>query len=98
MTVCTLIGMSALAVAIIGAPMAMKFLALETTGDFPLGLVMLAVAASSRSSCGGAFGYSFATWRLHVRGESIRSAQDVGWMRDLTAGRLMRTDMPKALA
>jgi len=42
------------------------------------------------------FGYSFATWRLHLRGESIRSAQDVGWMRDLTAGRLMRTDVPKA--
>jgi CIC family chloride channel protein len=42
------------------------------------------------------FGYSFATWRLHVRGESIRSAQDVGWMRGLTVARLMRTDVPKA--
>jgi hypothetical protein len=43
-----------------------------------------------------AFGYSSATWRLHLRGESIRSAQDVGWIRDLTIGRLMRTDVPKA--
>ncbi|WGJ13986.1 chloride channel protein [Methylocapsa sp. D3K7] len=96
MTVCTLIGMSALAVAIIGAPMAMSFLALETTGDFPLGLVMLAVASVVSIIVRRTFGYSFATWRLHVRGESIRSAQDVGWMRDLTAGRLMRTDVPKA--
>jgi chloride channel protein, CIC family len=95
-TVCTLIGMSALAVAIIGAPMAMSFLALETTGDFPLGLVMLAVASVVSIIVRRTFGYSFATWRLHVRGESIRSAQDVGWMRDLTAGRLMRTDVPKA--
>ncbi len=94
--VCTLIGMAALAVAIIGAPLAMSFLALETTGDFPLGLVMLAVASVVSIIVRRAFGYSFATWRLHLRGESIRSAQDVGWIRDLTVGRLMRTDVPKA--
>ncbi|MGH6834844.1 MAG: chloride channel protein [Methylocella sp.] len=95
-SVCTLVGMAALAVAIIGAPLAMSFLALETTGDFPLGLVMLAVASVVSIIVRRAFGYSFATWRLHLRGESIRSAQDVGWMRDLTVGRLMRTDVPKA--
>ncbi len=94
--VCTLVGMAALAVAIIGTPMAMSFLALETTGSFPLGLVMLAVASIVSIIVRRTFGYSFATWRLHLRGESIRSAQDVGWMRDLTAGRLMRTDVPKA--
>jgi chloride channel protein, CIC family len=95
-SVCTLVGMAALAVAIIGAPLAMSFLALETTGDFPLGLVMLAVASVVSIIVRRAFGYSFATWRLHLRGQSIRSAQDVGWMRDLTVGRLMRTDVPKA--
>jgi Chloride channel protein EriC len=39
------------------------------------------------------FGYSFATWRLHLRGETIRSAADVGWIRDLTVGRMMRQDL-----
>jgi len=39
------------------------------------------------------FGYSFATWRLHLRGETIRSAADVGWIRDLTVRRLMRPDV-----
>jgi chloride channel protein, CIC family len=96
LNICTLIGMAALAVAIIGAPLAMSFLALETTGNFPLGLVMLAVASIVSIIVRRTFGYSFATWRLHVRGESIRSAQDVGWMRDLTVARLMRTDVPKA--
>ena len=33
------------------------------------------------------FGYSFATWRFHLRGETIRSAADVGWIRDLTVAR-----------
>jgi CIC family chloride channel protein len=87
--------MAALAVAIIGTPLAMSFLALETTGNFPLGLVMLAVASVVSIIVRRTFGYSFATWRLHLRGESIRSAQDVGWIRELTVGRLMRTDVPK---
>ena len=39
------------------------------------------------------FGYSFATWRFHLRGETIRSAADVGWMRELTVGKMMRHDI-----
>ena len=39
------------------------------------------------------FGYSFSTWRFHLRGETIRSAHDVGWMRSLTVGSMMRKDV-----
>ncbi len=39
------------------------------------------------------FGYSFATWRFHLRGETIRSAHDIGWVRELTVGRLMQRDV-----
>ena len=39
------------------------------------------------------FGYSFATWRLHFRGETIRSANDIGWIRALSVGNLMRRDV-----
>jgi chloride channel protein, CIC family len=39
------------------------------------------------------FGYSFATWRFHLRGETIRSAADIGWMRDLTVAKMMRQDV-----
>ena len=31
---------------------------------------------------------------MHLRGESIRGAQDVGWLRDLTVGRLMVSAPP----
>ena len=87
------IGMSALAVAVVGAPLTMTFLALELTGSFPVtGLVLVAVIASSLT-VRKTFGYSFATWRFHLRGESIRSAHDVGWIRNLTVGRLMRKDV-----
>jgi chloride channel protein, CIC family len=88
-----IVGMAALAVAIVGAPLTMSFLALETTGDFSLALMVLTVAALVSVVVRRTFGYSFATWRLHLRGESIRSAQDVGWMRALTVAHLMRTDI-----
>lgn len=44
------------------------------------------------------FGYSFATWRFHLRGEVIRGPQDVGWVRQLSAASLMRTDFESALS
>ncbi|MEL6061225.1 MULTISPECIES: chloride channel protein [unclassified Methylobacterium] len=87
------IGMSALAVAVIGGPLTMTFLTLEITGSLPItGLVLAAVIASSLT-VRKTFGYSFATWRFHLRGESIRSPHDIGWIRSLTVGRLMRRDM-----
>ena len=90
------IGMSSLAVAVIGGPLTMTFLALELTGSFPItGLVLVAVIASSLT-VRKTFGYSFATWRFHLRGESIRSAHDVGWIRTLTVGKLMRREVPTA--
>ena len=89
-----LVGMGALAVAIIGGPFTMSFLVLETTGDF--GLTAATVTASIIASVlvRETFGYSFSTWRLHLRGETIRSAHDVGWLRTLTAGRMMRGGAP----
>ena len=87
------IGMSAMAVAIVGGPLTMTFLALELTGSFPItGLVLTAVIASSLT-VRKTFGYSFATWRFHLRGESIRSAHDIGWIRTLTVGSLMRREV-----
>ena len=40
------------------------------------------------------FGYSFTTWRLHLRGETIRGGQDIGWMRDLTVAKMMIPSPP----
>jgi CIC family chloride channel protein len=87
------VGMAALAVAIVGGPLTMSFLALETTGDFRLTIMILTAATIVSVFVRRTFGYSFATWRLHLRGESIRSAQDVGWMRNLTVERMMRPDV-----
>jgi CIC family chloride channel protein len=91
--VCALVGMSGLAVAIIGGPLTMGFLALESTGSLPLTVAVLAACVISALTVRRTFGYSFATWRFHLRGESIRSAVDIGWMRNLTVERMMRREV-----
>src|SRR5579862_653847 len=87
------IGMSSLAAAVIGGPLTMIFIALETTSDLWLTTLVLIAVIISAQVTREAFGYSFATWRFHLRGETIRSAADVGWMRDLTVGKMMRQDV-----
>ena len=85
-----LVGMAALAVAVVGGPMTMAMLVLEATHDFSLAGATIAVALVASTIVRETFGYSFSTWRLHLRGETIKSARDVGWVRTLTAGRMMR--------
>jgi chloride channel protein, CIC family len=87
------IGMSALSASVIGGPLTMSFIALESTGNLWLSTAVLVAVIISSMITRELFGYSFATWRLHLRGETIRSAADVGWIRDLTVGRLMRPDI-----
>ena len=88
-----IVGMSALSASVIGGPLTMSFIALESTGDLWLTTIVLVAVIISTQITREWFGYSFATWRLHLRGETIRSAADVGWIRDLTVRRLMRPDL-----
>jgi CIC family chloride channel protein len=92
----TLVGMGSMAAAVIGAPLTMIFLILELTGSFLAALgVMVGVIVASvvmRTT----FGYSFATWRFHLRGVPIRGAYDIGWIEELSVGRLMRRDFQTA--
>ena len=92
-TALMLAGMGTLAVAVVGGPLTMSFLVLETTGDLGLTAAVLTACVGTSLMVRSTFGYSFSTWRLHLRGETIRSAADVGWIRSLTVQRLMRTDV-----
>ena len=88
-----IIGLSALSVSVIGGPLTMTFIALETTGDLWLTTAVLIAAIISMQVTREFFGYTFATWRFHLRGETIRSAADIGWIRDLSVGQMMRADV-----
>jgi CIC family chloride channel protein len=89
----SLVGMASFGAAVIGAPMTMALLAIEVTGDFSVvGPVLLGVIAATLT-VRRTFGYSFATWRFHLRGEAILSGEDIGWVRQTTARDLMRRDI-----
>lgn len=87
-----LVGMAALSVTIVGGPMTLAMLVLETTHDFALTGVVLTATLCASAFTRARFGYSFSTWRLHMRGAKIRGPRDVGWTSTLTAARLMRRD------
>jgi CIC family chloride channel protein len=90
-----LTGMATLGVAIVGGPLTMSFLVLEMTRSVDVTAVVLAACIVTSICVRSIFGHSFSTWRLHLRGETIRSANDVGWLRNLTVERMMRTDVAK---
>lgn len=82
-TAYTLVGMGAVAASVVGAPITMILLVFETTLDYPVAIgvaigVIVATVATRRW-----FGYSFATWRFHLRGVELRSAYDIGRLHDL---------------
>jgi chloride channel protein, CIC family len=96
--VAMLTGMATLGVAIVGGPLTMSFLVLEMTRNVDVTAVVLAGCIVTSICVRFMFGHSFSTWRLHLRGETIRSANDVGWLRNLTVERMMRSDVGKVPA
>ena len=88
--------LAALGTGVIGAPFSMICLALEITGDFSVTVGAIVASSVTALIVRELFGYSFATWRFHLRGEVIRGPQDVGWIRQFNAGSLMRSDFETA--
>ncbi|HTK85153.1 MAG TPA: chloride channel protein [Patescibacteria group bacterium] len=86
-----LAGTGSVAAAIIGAPMTMIILVLEMTGSFPAMTAVLAGVLVASTGTRYWFGYSFSTWRFHLKGIHIRGPRDVGWVRELTVDKLMAT-------
>ena len=90
-----LVGMGALSAAIVDGPLTMTFLKLESTGNPGVAGGALAASIATTLAVRATFGYSFTTWGLHLRGETIRGGQDVGWLRYLTVGRMMAPAPPR---
>src|SRR5690242_7232902 len=88
--------MGAMAAGVIAAPLTMILLVLELTGSFPASLGVMVGVIVAAVTVRLSFGYSFATWRFHVRGVPIRGAHDVGWVAELTVETLMQRDPPTA--
>ena len=92
-----LAGMGAVGAGVVGAPMTMIFLVLESTADFSATMGVTVAVVISALVVRHCFGYSFATWRFHLRGVALNSPHDVGWMLDLQVAKLMRQDFAVVL-
>jgi CIC family chloride channel protein len=88
--------LAALGTGVIGAPVSMICLALEITGEFSVTVGAIVASSVTALIVRELFGYSFATWRFHLRGEVIRGPQDVGWIKQFNAATLMRSDFETA--
>jgi chloride channel protein, CIC family len=88
--------LAAFGTGVLGAPFSMVCLALEITGDFSVTVGAVVASSVCALIVRELFGYSFATWRFHLRGEFIRGPQDIGWVREMSAASLMRTDFEQA--
>ncbi|PPQ39165.1 chloride channel protein, CIC family [Rhodoblastus acidophilus] len=95
-TLCMLAGMATLGAVIVGGPLTMAFLVLEGVSDFSAASAIIAATVAANLIARATFGYSFSTWRLHLRGATIRSANDIGWIEELKVGKLMRPAPPTA--
>jgi CIC family chloride channel protein len=91
-TIFILGGMGAVGAGIVGAPMTMIFLVLEATADFSATMGVTVAVVTSALVVRHLFGYSFATWRFHLRGVALQSPHDIGWLLDLQVSKLMRRD------
>jgi chloride channel protein, CIC family len=88
---CAVVGMAAVGASVIGSPLAMIFLVLETTGDYDATLVVAIGAVAASFLTDRLFGYSFATWRFQQRGLAIEGGHDVSRLATTTI-----TDIIKA--
>jgi chloride channel protein, CIC family len=92
------VGIGAVAASVVGAPLTMILLVFETTSDYTVTVgvalaVMIATIATRRW-----FGYSFSTWRFHLRGVGLKGAYDIGRMHELTVRRVLDRDALKVAA
>jgi CIC family chloride channel protein len=85
--------MGAVSASIVGAPITMVLLVLEMTGNFPATTAVLIGVLFSSTITRYFFGYSFSTWRFHLRGLRITGAYDIGWVNELTMESLMQKDI-----
>lgn len=90
----TLVGMASFAAAVVGAPMTMGALAVSISTQLQAFVPVMIGVIAAMLTVRRIFGYSFATWRFHLRGEAILGGQDIGWLYKTVARELMRRGPP----
>lgn len=88
-------GMAGVATSIIGTPIAIVLLMVETAG-LQVGVITTVITVVIANYLTRYwFGYSFSTWRFHIRGNDLSSPRDIGRLRSLKFADLRLTNPPR---
>ncbi|MDJ0607561.1 MAG: chloride channel protein [Kiloniellales bacterium] len=85
----TMIGMGAMAGAVLGAPISTILMIFELTNDYALTVAVMIATVIASVITQQVHGFSFFTWQLHRRGVSVKGGQDIGLLRQTTVASLM---------
>ncbi len=85
----TLVGMGAMAAAMLGAPISTTLIVFELTGDYELTIAVMVASVIASMIADHAQGGSFFGWQLRQRGLSHRGGREVHLLRSLKVGEVM---------
>ena len=80
----TVVGMGAVAGAVLGAPISTILIVFEMTGDYALTIAVMIATVIASLITQQTHGRSFFLWQLERRGISIRGGQEIGLLRTIT--------------
>jgi CIC family chloride channel protein len=88
----TLVGMAAVAGAVLGAPISTILIVFELTGDYALTIAVMVAVVIASAITRHAIGHSFFTLQLERAGLSLKGGREAQMLRDILVGAVMRQD------
>ena len=88
----TIVGMGAVAGAILGAPISTILMVFELTGDYALTVAVMIATVIASLLTRNIFGHSFFTWQLEQRGLNVREGREQRLLQGVRVGRVMADD------
>lgn len=88
----TLVGMGAVAGAVLGAPISTILMVFELTGDYELTIAVMIATVIASQITQNAYGFSYFTWQLSERGVDLRGGREEVLMRNRLVADIMRND------
>lgn len=88
----TIVGMGAVAGAVLGAPISTILIVFELTGDYALTVAVMIATVISSQIMRSVFGFSFFTWQLDARGISLKGGREARILRATRIADLVKRD------
>lgn len=91
-TAYTLVGMGAVAGAVLGAPISTILMVFELTGNYALTVAVMVATALASLVTSHLYGHSFFTWQLDWRGIRLEGPREHRFLQAVRVGDVMRSD------